>query len=102
MKPVDTSPQALSDLMRSVGNLPQKAVLEYQPVVEDILRTDCRDAVHIERTLDGLLDFCGHDAILALYKALCRRYLRIDEERTAFYIQAHREMWDSEDQGGEV
>lgn len=102
MKHADTSPQALIDLVRSVGDLQLKAVQAYRPVVEDILRTDCCDAGHIERTLDGLLDFCGHDAILALYKALCRRYRRIDHEATAFYIQAYAEVWDSEDQGGEV
>jgi hypothetical protein len=43
--------------------LEQRAALQYRPVVDDILRTGSRDAHHIEHTLDGMLDFCGHELL---------------------------------------
>jgi len=44
-------------------SLNQQAVLEYTPIVEGILRCRSRDVQHIERTLDGLLDFCADPEI---------------------------------------
>jgi len=44
-------------------DLQQQAAQQYQPVVDDILRTRSRDIQHIEHTLDGLLDFCGHRSL---------------------------------------
>jgi hypothetical protein len=99
MKPMDTLDQELIDLLRDVQDVQARAVLQYQPVVDDILRTGSRDAEHIERTLSGLLDFCAHEPALALYKALCRHYWHIDAAATAYYIEAYREMWDSEETG---
>lgn len=54
-----------------------------------------RDARRIERTLDGLLDFCGNPPTLDLYRRLCRHYFDIDPVATASYINAYRELWDS-------
>ncbi len=102
MKPADTAPQALIDLGRELGDLRQQAVQQYQPVVDDILRTGSRDAGYIEHTLDGLLDFCDHEPVLAMYKTLCRHYWRIDVVAAAEYVQAYRKMWDSEERGGQA
>jgi hypothetical protein len=98
---MDTSHQELLGLVRELHDLQLRAVQQYRPVVDDILRTGCRDAEHIERTLSGLLDFCGHEPALAIYKALCRHYWHIDATATAYYVQAYREMWDSEEQGAQ-
>ena len=32
---------------------------QYRPIVDDLIRSRCRDKQQIERTLDGLLDICG-------------------------------------------
>ncbi len=56
---------------------------------------DNRNVSQIERTLDGLLDFCGDDAILMLYRRLCRHYWSIDPVATARYVQFYRQMWDA-------
>jgi hypothetical protein len=40
----------------------------------------------------------GTEALL-LYRKLCRHYYAIDPSATAEYVQAYREMWDSEPQG---
>ena len=93
--------QAIRTLAGSMQNLQRQSVQQYKPVVDDILRTRSRDTRHIEHTLDGLLDFCGHEPVLQLYKQLCRHYWSIDPAATADYINAYREYWDSDAQGGQ-
>jgi hypothetical protein len=99
MKRGGTEHQELTDLVRQVRALGRQAVLEYRPVVDDILRTGSRDAAHIERALDGMLEFCDHEPMLALYKALCRHLWAIDPEAAAWHVQAYRERWGSEERG---
>ena len=99
MKPDDSPPEEFLDLVRSVRDLEQRAAQQYRPVVEHILRTGDRDVQHIERTLDGLLDFCSDDTVLDMYKQLCRYYLAIDPAAVADYVRAYRECWDSDEQG---
>ena len=96
----DTAPQGIIELIRAVSDLQQRAALAYKPVVDDILRAGSRDTRHIENTLDHLLDFCGFEPVLDLYKQLCRHYWNIDPEATAYYINSYREYWDSDEQGG--
>lgn len=88
---------SLSAIAQSMEALNRRAVDEYRPIVEDIIRGRSRDINEIEHTLDGILGFCSHEPALVLYKRLCRYYWTIDQEATAFYVHAYREMWDSED-----
>lgn len=98
----DTDPmQAIHTLVGSMQILQRQAAQQYKPVVDDILRTRSSDTRHIEHTLDGLLDFCGHEPVLQLYKQLCRYYWDIAPAATADYINAYREYWDSDAQGGQ-
>lgn len=98
----DQPPTAILDLVGGVPELGQRAALQYRPVVDDIVRSGSRDAQRIERTLDGLLDFCGHESVDLMFRELCRHYWQIDPAATAFYINAYRERWDSEEQGGQA
>ena len=97
----DDAMHAIRTLAGSMRNLQRQAAQQYKPVVDDILRTRSRDTRHIEHTLDGLLDFCGHEPVLQLYKQLCRHYWAIDPAATADYINAYREYWDSDAQEGQ-
>lgn len=97
----DGAMQAIRTLAGSMQNLQRQAAQQYKPVVDDILRTRSRDIRHIEHTLDGLLDFCGHEPVLQLYKQLCRHYWAIDPAATADYINAYREYWDNDAQEGQ-
>ena len=99
MTPDVSPPQAILDLVDSVRELEQRAALQYRPVVDDIVRSKSRDAEHIEHTLGGLLDFCGYGPVVLLYRQLCRHYWQVDPAATAFYINAYRERWDSNEQG---
>ena len=86
-------PQTLAALAGQIGEVHERAVTEYSLVVEDILRAGDRDPRRIERTLDGLLDFCGHAAILQLFRRLCRHYSGIDLAAAVGYVQAYRELY---------
>ena len=97
----DDAIQAIHTLANRMRDLQRQAAQQYLPVVDDILRTRSRDTQHIEHTLDGLLDFCGHEPVLQLYKKLCRHYWDIDPAATADYINAYREYWDSDEPGGQ-
>jgi hypothetical protein len=94
--------KTIGALAGELRDLQQQAARQYQPVVDDILHTGSRDIRHIEHTLDRLLDFCGHEPVLRMYKQLCRHYRDIDPAATAYYINAYREYWDSDAQGGGV
>ncbi len=75
--------ETIREIAESIQSLNQKALCAYAPVVEDLLCSQSRDVQLIEHTLDGLLDFCGHDPVLQLYKKLCRHYWNIDPAATA-------------------
>ena len=100
MNPYDAVPEEIIRLARGLRDLQQQAAQQYKPVVDGILRTRSRDIRHIEHTLDRLLDFCGHEPVLQMYKSLCRHYWDIDPAATADYINAYREYWDSDAQEG--
>ena len=94
----------MDDLVKSIGKiaratkpLARKAEQQYLPEVENVLRTQCRDPQRIERLLDGLLDFGFDDAMVRLYKKLCRYYFTIDPEATVSHVKAYRELWDDEE-----
>jgi hypothetical protein len=81
------------DLAGTMSDLVRRAVDGYAPVVGSLISDGSADVRQIERTLDGLLDFCFDGGILRLYKRLCRYYHGIDPAAAAFYARAYREMW---------
>ncbi|RJQ28684.1 hypothetical protein C4565_03415 [Candidatus Parcubacteria bacterium] len=88
--------RSTSELASGMQTLAREGVRQYSVEVEAILKTQSRDSGRIERCLDGMLDFCFYDAMLVLYKKLCRHFYEIDPVTTAFYVNAYREMWDGE------
>ena len=89
--------QSLKEAASGLKALSQRAANEYAPIVEHIIRTRSQDVADIERTLDGLLGFCDYEPALRQYRKLCRYYWDLNPANTARYINAYREMWDSED-----
>jgi len=89
------SVRGLAENLRAIQEL---GIAQYTPVVRQIIRTRCRDAQHIQHTLDHLLDYACHPDGLALFKTLCRYYLQIDPAATADYVNIYREMWDSDEE----
>lgn len=86
--------ERIRDLVRSLAGLTRRAVAEYTPVVDSLVRDGSGDVRPIEPTLDGLLDFCFDPEVLLLFQRLCRHYHSIDPAATAEYVAAYRRMWD--------
>ena len=97
MSDYDDMFEFISGLAEQLHALNKEAVREYTPIVNAILQAGSRDVRNIEHTLDGLLDFCGYEPILQIYKKLCRHYYFINPAAAAEYVNAYREMWDSEE-----
>jgi hypothetical protein len=87
----------IGELAKVTQELARDAARQYSAEVEFILKAQICDSGRIERCLDGMLDFCFDEEVLALYKRLCRYYFAIDPEATAFYVNAYREMWDEQE-----
>jgi hypothetical protein len=67
MNDYDLLLKSVSNIANEMQNLNQQAVEQYSSVVESIIRSRSRDIRHIEHTLDGLMDFCGHEPTLQLF-----------------------------------
>ncbi len=50
--------QKIAQLAKRLQALGKKAVNAYEREVDEILDSNCRGKHRIERTLDGMLDFC--------------------------------------------
>jgi endonuclease III len=88
--------KSVSGLVASLNDMHQQAVQQLMPIVQTIVSSRSQDVRRIEETLDRLLDHCGYEPALRLYKQLCRYYFTLDPAATVSYINAYREMWDSE------
>jgi len=93
----------MDDLVKHIGKLAkdaQKLSCEaeklYAVEVDAILMSKNRDSIHIERCLDGMLDFCFDERMLLIYKKLCRYYYDIDPEAAVSYVDAYRDLWDEQ------
>ena len=91
-----TPSDGLIRLVKQFGDLEKQALAEYTPLVNDLIRTQCRDTNLIERTLDGLSDFSENPKIKELYRSLCEYLATLDKEIAAFYTTKLSEL-DSEE-----
>ena len=98
MNDYDELLSSVKELAGGLQALHRLAVEQSTPIVERILRSRSRDVRHIEHTLDRLLDHCGYEPALLLYRRLCRHYWTIDPVATVGYVNAYRELWDSPDE----
>lgn len=83
----------IAPLAAQVNELQRQAAQTVGPVVENIIRSRSRDALHIEHTLGRLLDCACVPEGLALFKTLCRYYYAIDPSAAVDYVNAYRELW---------
>jgi hypothetical protein len=90
----------VSGLVCQMQGLARQAHAEYGPEVDAIIETRSRDTRRIERLLDGILDFGFDDAMVQIFKRLCRYYYTLDPAATASYVHTYRDMWDSEGEEG--
>lgn len=88
--------QTVAELVKLINQLSSDAYLIYEPQVNEIILSKCKDINHIERTLDYMLEFCSNEEMLLLYKKLCRYLYFIDPESAIFYVHSYRERWEEE------
>ena len=89
--------ESIKGVATQLSQIHQQIVQLQEPVVGRLILSHSRDQQAIEQTLDRLLDVACCDAGLKLFRRLCRYYWTINPEATASYINAYREMWDTED-----
>ena len=86
----------LSEIAKSIIALGEMAAKSYEPIVNDLINSRCKDHMEIQRTMDYLLDFGGNPAVLKLFKKLCRYYFPQDPGATSDYIGFYLEQWEPE------
>ena len=82
--------------IKQFKNIELQAYNAYKPELECILSEKITNELKIETLLEGILNFCFNDKMLALFKQLCRYYWELNPQATAKYINYYREMWDDE------
>jgi hypothetical protein len=86
----------ISEIAKSLNALGETAAAVYEPIVNDLINLRSKDNMEIQRTMDYLLDFCGNQAVLQLFKKLCRYYYYLDPAATSDYIGFYLEQWEPE------
>lgn len=86
----------LIPLIKQLQALHRQAYWQYLPKVDALIQNNMKDDKTIQAVLDRLLDFCGEEQMLSLFKKLCRYYWDINPQATADYINLYRELFDAE------
>jgi len=88
--------EELKPLIEQIQALHLQAYKLYLPEVDTLIRNKIKDDKTIQLLLDRILDFCGEEQMLSLFKKLCRYYWDINPQATADYIQYYREIYDAD------
>lgn len=92
---IDNAVDTIKEMASQLKKINEVAYSQYKPIASDLCgRIAPLDEV--EYTLDRMLDFCGDDAVLGLFKDVCRHYFYIYPEMIAYQINSYREIWDME------
>ena len=87
--------ETMKDMASQLKQINEIAYHQYEPVAYDLC-SRIAPLDEVEYILDRMLDFCGDDAVLGLFKNICRHYFDIYPEMIAYQIYSYRETWDSE------
>ena len=91
----DLSDDDLSKLVIQIENINKMAYTQYKPIADDLC-SRVAAINEVEHILDRMLDFCGCNEILVLFKKICKHYYEIYPEMIAYEIDSYREFWDNE------
>ena len=86
----------VSRIAEQINALAEQAYYVYKVPVEQLCRN--RDATlnDVEWMLDHLLDFCGYEKVLTLYKQVCRTFVYRYPECIEDYIKLYFEFYEPE------
>ncbi|GHU17701.1 hypothetical protein FACS1894163_08930 [Spirochaetia bacterium] len=82
-------------LIEQLAELSELAVIQYKPLVKEIISGKITDKDEIAHIMDGMLDFCNFDKMLNLYKKVCMSLIHKYPQLAMDYIQVYHEIWDS-------
>lgn len=92
---MDHAVDTIKEMALQLKRINEFAYNQYKPIVADLC-SRIAPLSEVEYALDRMLDFCGDDAVLGLFKDVCRHYFNIYPKMIAFQIQSYREIWDTE------
>jgi hypothetical protein len=75
--------------------LNHEAYVYYKPITEKLCSGQASET-DVESVLERMLDFCGSNEMLNLFKRICKCYYGQYPEMIALEINGYREMWDAE------
>ncbi len=81
-----------------IVELQKIAILQYTPIVDDIIRRKERDVNEICRTLDYVLDFAGTNDGLELFKRLCAYLYTLDQQAAVDYVEIYRDHYERDEE----
>ncbi len=85
----------MKEMALQLKKIDKIAYNQYKPIVSDLC-SKIAPLDEVEYTLDRMIDFCGDDAVLGLFKDVCRHYFNIYPEMIAYQVNSYREIWDTE------
>lgn len=92
---MDNAVDTIKEMALQLKRINKIAYNQYKPIASDLCNR-IASLSEVEYILDRMLDFCGDDAILGLFKGICRHYFDIYPEMIAYQINSYREIWDTE------
>ena len=92
---MDNVADAIQEMALQFRKINEIAYNQYKPIASDLC-SRVASLSEVGYTLDRMLDFCGDDAVLGLFKDICRHYFDIYPEMIAYQINSYREIWDTE------
>lgn len=92
---MDNAIDAIKEMVSQLKKINEAAYHQYEPIASDLC-SRIAPLDEVEYTLDRMLDFCGNDAVLGLFKEICRHYFNIYPEMIAYQVYSYRETWDTE------
>ncbi len=92
---MDNVVDTIQEMALQLRKINEIAYNQYKPIASDLC-SRIASLSEVEYTLDRMLDFCGDDAVLVLFKDVCRHYFDIYPEMISYQINSYREIWDTE------
>ena len=87
----------IKNIVAQMQGMTERAIYQFTPAAEDIIAGRITGENDIGYQLDFMLDFCDNDKVLDLYKRVLRSLQNKYPKLIANYIQAYKDMWDSEE-----
>ena len=91
----------IKKIANQIRILHEEAYREYLGPVEILCANPDASENEVGLMLDYLLEFCGNDKVLYLYKKVCRAFYTKYPECIARYIMCYREEYENEKLPGE-